>query len=77
MLFKGLLTVASVCALVGACSYREEKKVVTPAPAPATVAPAPTVVTPAPASASDACVTRGYRSGTAAYDDCVARLARP
>jgi len=72
MLFKGLLTVASVCALVGACSFREEEKVVTPAPAPA-----PTVVTPAPASASDACVTRGYRSGTAAYDDCVARLARP
>jgi len=72
MLLKGILTIASVCALVGACSFREEKKVVTPAPAPA-----PTVVTPAPASASDACVTRGYRSGTAAYDDCVARTARP
>ncbi|HKU96179.1 MAG TPA: hypothetical protein VJR58_12935 [Vineibacter sp.] len=74
MLFKGLLTVASVCALLAACSYKEEKKVV-PAPAQA---PAPTVVTPAPAaSASDACVTRGYRSGTAAYDDCVARTSRP
>jgi len=27
----------------------------------------------APASASDTCVSRGYASGTAAYDDCVAR----
>lgn len=75
MLLKGLLGVVSMCALVAACSYKEEKKVV---PAPAQAPPPPTIVTPAPSvSASDTCVSRGYRSGTAAYDDCVARMARP
>jgi hypothetical protein len=39
-------------------------------------APTPTVVTPGP-SASDTCISQGYRSGTAAYDNCVARISRP
>ncbi|TWT03137.1 hypothetical protein [Reyranella sp. CPCC 100927] len=75
MRLKTLLAVASACMLLGACSYKEEKRVVTPDPAAATTPR--TVVTPAPASASDTCVSRGYRSGTAAYDDCVTRLSRP
>jgi hypothetical protein len=55
---------AALCAFVlfstlaGACTYKEER-VVTPAPAPA--------------SASDVCVSRGYPSGTPAYDACVQR----
>lgn len=67
---KGFLTVAAICAALGACSYKEEK-VVEPRPAPSS-----TVVTPAP-SASDTCVRQGYPSGTPAYDACVARMSRP
>ncbi|TXL69597.1 hypothetical protein FHP25_38370 [Vineibacter terrae] len=67
---KGLLTAVAILAVLGACSYKEEK-VVQPRPAPA-----PAVVTPAP-SASDTCVRQGYPSGTPAYDACVARMSRP
>jgi hypothetical protein len=44
--------------LIGACTYKSER-VVTPAAAPV--------------SASDVCVSRGYPSGTPAYDACVQR----
>ena len=53
----GLCAFILFSTLIGACSYKEER-----------------VVTPAPvASASDVCVTRGYPSGTPAYDACVQR----
>ena len=55
----GLCASLLLCTLLGACSIKEER-VVTPA-------------APAPMSASDMCVSRGYPSGTPAYDACVAR----
>ncbi len=52
-----LCAIVFLSTVIGACSYKEER-----------------VVTPAPtASASDVCVSRGYPSGTPAYDACVQR----